>query len=150
MRPVVLRAMRSRLASIRVAWECLLRLERVNGPLAHPDALVHLIPTSVHQILAAAAATREEPLSLREAHGLPTPECACGHNPFLAFFVAGEQAMLEALIMLQAGWPPEERSEGDLAELVRATRHVAHSEIEAFCGVCILKHATYAEPTAAG
>ena len=50
--------------------------------------------------------------------------------------MAGEQAFVEAAVLLQAESPPHDRRESDVAEVVRAVRTLARAEIENFCGVC--------------
>lgn len=140
MRPEVLHTLRSRSGVIQGCWERLLRLESVSSALAHPDALVHLIPSSLFHVFAEIERYDGGPLSLRSARARPRPPCPCGRNPYLMYFSAGEQALLEAGVLLQAESPSEERRLGELAEIVRAVRAVAHAEIENFCGVCVLKH----------
>lgn len=149
MRPVVLNALRSRRAPIRHAWETLLRLEPVTSALALPDALIHYIPASILEILTQAARFRAAPLTLVEARRFGWPECPCGRNPYLAFYRAGEQAMLEGLVLLHCELPPSLRSEGDLAEILYATRLVARANGGEFCSACILRHALQPQPTAA-
>jgi len=64
--------------------------------------------------------------------------CACGRNPLLAYFHAGEQALLEEMILAQvslAGIPPHER-ETAVNELRDAVRDFGDAEVEAFCGLC--------------
>jgi hypothetical protein len=135
--------LRARRAEIHARWEALLRTERVNTPLANPDALVHLIDWTLDQILAGlrhtGAKRRHE---ARPVAAEPRPECLCGRNPLLAFFVAGEQALLETLVLLQASaskLDPAERDD-ELAELYRVIRGISRREIESFCAVCQHRH----------
>lgn len=141
MRPEFLRTLQSRSGAIQASWERLLRLESISSPLAHPDALVHLIPTTLIFIFAAVAKAPGRALTLREARAVRWPYCPCARNPYLAYFTAGEQALLEAMVLLQAERPAEERHLAELAELVHVVREVGHAEIENFCGVCVLKSA---------
>src|SRR5829696_4499179 len=98
MAPQFVVKLQTRAASIRERWESLLRVEPVNGPLANPDALVHLIPDSLRQIFAALVKSNKAPVSLHAAK-IPLPACDCGHNPYLAYFVAGQQALAESLVL---------------------------------------------------
>jgi hypothetical protein len=137
-------SLRTRRPHIRARWEDLLRIERASSPLAHPDALVHLIDWSLDEIFQALA----DPLAHRPPGRRPTAdghrhECACGRNPYLAYFDAGEQAVHEALVMAQAAVPALKAADRDntLAEINRVLQHLAHREIEAFCGVCQYRNA---------
>lgn len=130
---------------IHARWDALLRTERVTSPLAYPDALVHLIDWALDQIFA----TLRDPNTRRKAEhagGRSTarPECVCGRNPLLAFFLAGEQAMLEALVLEQAAHLPIDPRERDsaLTELYYTVRTMARREVDAFCSVCQFKHAS--------
>jgi len=132
-------ALRTRRPKIRAQWEALLRAEPVNSPLGNPDALVHLIDWTLDEIFTALA----NPLSRHRAPGprlnsAERHECPCGRNPLLAYFAAGEQALHEAIILAQAAASPLDPTERDASftELNLALQHIAHREIEAFCGVC--------------
>ena len=139
MQDELVRALRARRAEIHERWEALLRIEKVNTPLANPDALVFMINWTLEECFATL-----RPAHGRRDHGLATdrsatkPECPCGRNPLLAYFAAGEQAIEEALILEQAGASaidPVQRDEA-FAELKRAVREIARREIEAFCSLC--------------
>lgn len=136
MTPELLQILRVREPTLRERWEALLRIEPVNGPLANPDALVHLIPDSLGQIFKRLAAPVRTVPTLVSVKAERLPPCDCGNNPFLAYFIAGEQALVETVILLQAEMPPAGRTESDVAEAIRAVRQLARSEIDAFCGIC--------------
>ena len=134
-------ALGSRRSEIRRRWEALLFLEFADSPLAHPENLVHLIDWTFDEVL---AELRRRKTSRRsEAH---PPEiskvragCHCGHNPLFNLFVAGEQALLEALIELQASNPstdPLHRSTA-VAELYVAIRAIAMREFDLLCSLCV-------------
>lgn len=131
---------------IHARWDALLRTERVTSPLAYPDSMVHLIEWALDQLF---AALREPAVRRRAEHSgsraVSRPECPCGKNPLLAFFRAGEQAMLEALVLEQAAHRPIEPRERDAAlnELCYAIRSMERREVDAFCSVC-LNHPTAA------
>lgn len=128
-----LHALSRRRAQIRDRWESFLRIEPVASPLANPDTLVFGIDGALKEIFAHLRKGVDEP------PGSPR-ECACGRNPLHAFFVAGEQALLESLVLAQAEYPglsPETRDR-DFAELRHAIRHVAHREMDTFASLCQL------------
>jgi hypothetical protein len=120
----------------------LLRTEPVNSPLAHPDALVHLIDTTLGEIFATldgAAWAQNHAHSSAASH---SPHCPCERNPLLAYFGAGKQAMLEGLILAQAATAPLDplHRDASLAELAAILGEIATREIDAFCGVCQFRH----------
>ena len=133
---LTLRAQRPR---IRAQWEALLRAEPVGSPLGHPGTLVHLLDWTLDEIFSGLALLPAR----RRAGGKSTkpddcPGCPCGHNPLLAYFVAGQQAMREALILAQArlnGLDPIAR-DAALEELNLVVHHITRREIAALCGVC--------------
>lgn len=126
-------------SAIHARWDVLLRTERVTSPLAYPDALVHLIEWALDQIFAGL----RDPATRRKAdhaggRASARPECPCGRNPLLAFFLAGEQALLEALVLEQAAHLPIDPNERDTAlnQLYYVIRAIARREVDAFCSVC--------------
>lgn len=143
MQSELLNALRARQPEIRARWAELLRVEPVNTPLAHPEALTHLIDWTIEEIfqgLTTIASRRR--VNLDGGH---RPECPCGRNPLLAYFHTAEQVMREALILVQSAVPhldPIER-DASLLELNLVLRNVARREIETFCGVC--QHRLHAE-----
>lgn len=138
MQESLVNALRFRSPQIRERWAALLHAEPVTTPLANPHALVHLIDWTLNEIfqsLTSHASRRR--FNRRIASATPGQEC-CGKNPLLAHFAAGEQAMREALVLVQAATPvldPIER-DASLEELNQALSDVARHEIEAFCGIC--------------
>lgn len=131
MQEEVIRALRDRRAQIRSRWEAFLRVEAVATPLANPDTLVFGINESLGEFFTLLRQPMPEKLE-------PEVECVCGRNPLLAYYRAGEQAMLEALILVQAEMPklnPVERDEA-FAKLKHVVNAVARREIGAISGVC--------------
>jgi hypothetical protein len=126
----VWRQLRARSAQIDARWEMLLRGERVRTPLANPDALARLIPWAREEILEHAPIQADDP-----AHNVT---CLCGRNPFIAFYTAGEQAILEALVQVQCETAPLEASVRDrtLARLHTSIRAVKQREVAQFCLLC--------------
>lgn len=131
----LLAELQRRRAAIRSKWEALLRTEPVTSPLADPDSLVHLIDSTMEEILAALPAGFL-PTEASTSHQ-PVP-CSCGRNPLLAFFAAGRQAMREGLVLSQAALAPLDPSlrDASLITLNRVIDEIALREIEAFCGLC--------------
>jgi hypothetical protein len=136
MSPRLMQAVRRRSAAIRQRWEVLLRLERISSPLANPDTLVHLMPASIDQILTLAGDPPfcDATMTSAVAHKLPT--CDCGYNPYLAFYIAGEQALVEAVVWTQSESADRAR-ESDVAAVIAASRSFARDEIDTFCGMCM-------------
>ena len=139
MQESLVRSLRSRLPDIRARWEALLHAEPVKTPLAYPESLVHLLDWTLEEIFHGLAAlpvrrrlTRKPP-ALRDQ-----PICPCGRNPLLTYFAAGEQAMREALVLVQAASSSLDPIERDaaLTELDLVFQNLARREIESFCGVC--------------
>jgi hypothetical protein len=126
-------ALRSKSESIRENWERQLRGEKVSTPLADPNTLVYYIPDALDRVFEHLEESRRVD---KPAVVLARPPCSCGHNPFLAFYVAGEQVMMEALVLLQAELGRGPRAARDAAVLQAVFRRLAVNEIEGFCGVC--------------
>ena len=86
-------------------------------------------------------------LALQRAHARRRPlsapaVCPCGRNPLLAYFAAGKQALVEALVLVQAehaGLDPAGR-DAAMAELKFCLHKITRREIEAFCAVCQFRH----------
>lgn len=131
MQDTLLRTLRAHRPAIRARWEALLRIERVNTPLANPDMLVYLFDRTLDQVF---AELRHPHPPVRMGVGPESSE----KNPLVNYFVAGEQAILEALILAQAEMPVLEpaRRDADFAQLKEAVHHIARSEIGTFEQVC--------------
>lgn len=134
--PERLRSLQSRDPAIRNRWEALLRIEPVSGPLANPDALAHLIPQTLEQIFVLLAKPPRAPVSVAAAKAC-VPRCECDHNPYLAYFLSAEQALVEAIVLLEAELTAGERRQSDVAEVMLAVRRIARLEIDTFCGACV-------------
>lgn len=123
--------LRNRRPSIRARWLELLFVEPVNTPLANPRSLIFLLDETLDAVFAA----------LRRggaARSIPAPDCPCGRNPYLSYFRAGRQALLEALVLLQAETPGLDPRERDSAvtELNAALGRVSYEMIEGFGTLC--------------
>lgn len=91
----IIKTLQVRRAQIRARWEALLRIEKVTTPLANPDTLVFALDQSLDEIFAALG----QPLPHKPAVGSARSD---GPSPWRAYFRAGEQALLESLVLLQA------------------------------------------------
>ena len=134
--PERLQSLQTRAPSIRGRWEILLHVEPVNGPLANPDALTHLIPQTLEQVFTLLAKPARAPVSVAAAKAC-VPRCECGHNPYLAYFLAAEQVLVEAIVLLEAELSASARRQSDVAEVMLAVRKIARLEIDTFCGACV-------------
>jgi hypothetical protein len=133
------RVLSARRPQIRARWEALLRIERVNTPLANPDALVFMIDWTLDEVFAALRTPQARRRAVRAAEiAAARAECPCGRNPLLAYFAAGEQALEEALVLAQAEMPALDPLERDSAftGLKLTVREISRREIESFCAVC--------------
>jgi len=132
-------ALGTRRPQIRERWEALLRIERVNTPLANPNALVFMIDWTLDEVFAALRNPHGRRRTARSADvAAARAECPCGRNPLLAYFAAGEQALHEALVLMQAELPALDPVERDaaFAALTLTVREISRREIESFCAVC--------------
>jgi hypothetical protein len=71
------------------------------------------------------------------------PLCECGNNPYAAYFLAGKQALIEAVVLVQAAEPrdhPETRYT-DVSKLYRAIHSIAQRKVDDFCSVCQFRQA---------
>jgi hypothetical protein len=130
------RALIARRREIHARWEVLLRIERVNTPLANPDALVFMIDWTLDEVF---NALRHAPAKRRGSGAADhRPECPCGRNPLLVYFAAGCQALEEALVLVQAetaGLDPDDRDNA-FSTLKLVMREISCREIESFCSIC--------------
>ena len=138
MQTQLLSALRAQHAQVHDRWKALLHVEPISTPLANPDALEHLIDWSLQEIFRSldSLASRRRP-SQGESKDAK-PHCPCGRNPLLAYFAAGQQAVQEALVLVQASSPALEplARDASMIELNLVLSQLARREIEAFCGVC--------------
>jgi len=118
---------------IRIRWDLLLRLEPVVSPLANPDTMAHLIPNSIGLLI------HELRARLAPNHRRPSPRslaCDCGHNPYRAYFKAGEQALAEAVVLAHVETRVDSDRQKDVTEVLSAIRALATNEINTFCSIC--------------
>ncbi|MBL9187617.1 MAG: hypothetical protein JNK23_09080 [Opitutaceae bacterium] len=148
----LLRALLARRPAIRQEWERLLRLEKPASALAHPDTLARMIDWTLDEALAVLGRQwrRASRTALRRPRGYDnlSRACACGRNPLIEYFIAGERALLEALVLAQAETPEFARgSRATTATEVHLTvRRIARREVGLFCSICQHQGATEAPP----
>lgn len=130
--------LRGRRLRIRARWEALLKTERIATPLGRPEFLVYLIDETLDEIFRALHDTGAAPQSLETSAPPHRARCECGRNPFLAYFLAGEQAVLDELIHAQSEAVQTDRAVNitAVAELSTLVRHLARREVETFCSLC--------------
>jgi hypothetical protein len=131
---VILQALEAHRPCIRSNWENLLRIERMNSPLANPDTLVHLLDTTLNDVFSTLRIWSARRLHTRQQE----PPCPCGRNPLLAYFSAGRQALREGLVLAQVLAPDLTAAQRDeaLTCLEQAFGHIAQREIQSFCAIC--------------
>lgn len=128
----LLQALQERRPRIRDRWETLLRIERVETPLANPDLLVYLFDRTLDAVLAALPVRAPEPLRAR-------PQCRCDCNPMRVYYFALEQALMEALIEVQAERPElgAKARVTAVTELCTTVRRIAQRELSVFDQICL-------------
>lgn len=135
----MLHALEAQRPAIHGRWEALLRVEPVNTPLGQPEALKHMIDYTLNTLFSAlhASLAKRRATKSTVSCSAERSHCPCGRNPLLAYFIAGEQAVLETLILVQAALPDCSESRATaVLELKQVIASVAHREIETFCAVC--------------
>lgn len=138
----LLRALHARRPTIRRQWENLLRLEKPANGLAHPDTLVRLIDWTLDETFVALGQPRRRNARQRpRSYAHVRRACACGCNPLIEYFLAGERALLEALVLAQseAQVTPGGSHRTTATEVHLIVRHIAQREVGLFCSVCQLK-----------
>jgi hypothetical protein len=148
----LLERLRARRPSIRREWETLLRTEPVATPLGNPDTLAHLIDRTLDEVFTALAAPAARHGSARPcSFATIRAACPCGRNPLLAYFLVGERALLETLILAQAEARDLSATERDLGvtELHLVLRGIARREVRSFCSLCQHRKAPLEAPEGA-
>ena len=127
----IIKALQVRRAQIRARWEALLRIEKVTTPLANPDTLVFALDQSLDETFA----TLGQPLPLKPAVGSARSD---GPSPWRAYFRAGEQALLESLVLLQAEMDSLDPATRDTSfgSLKQVINNLTQREIQAWGAIC--------------
>lgn len=122
---------RSRLAAV---WTRAALAAPRDNPLAVPEALVLLVEPALDRLvqrLLKSAASRPEGRVIRGQSTWP-PQCSCGRNPYLQFYVRGEEAMVAEMTSL------ETFSSAQVAFMRDQFRIIALEDIRLFGGVCMM------------
>lgn len=121
--------------AIKRRWETLLRTAPAANALANPDTLVHSMDLTIGE-LASALRTSSPPAERSQALLIEPVQthCGCGLNPLLAYFITGEQAIIETTA-------PE--LGGELNGVLLVYHQLAQRDIEALCGVCRLRESAH-------
>jgi len=99
----------------------------------------HLIDRTLDEIFAALRQPQSQRRSTRcYAYAALRADCQCGRNPLFAYFLANEQTVLGALMLMQAETPNLIPANRDTAviEVNFVMRSIARHEVQAFCAVC--------------
>lgn len=133
MQPLVFDQLCARRDQILKTWAALLLAEPVTTPMAEPQLLAHLFDRTLDRIFK----------RLRRPSLEPPPKafhCACGRSPYLAYFRAAEQTLLETLVLVHvenASLSSATKRAQDLAELRAVVRSIGNEEIGLFGSVCL-------------
>jgi hypothetical protein len=125
---------------IKTCWEVLLRTEPPASPLGNPDTLVFMMDSTLDAFFA--AANSPTPRRWLARHPLlcgPLAEtCPCGRNPFLHYYVSGEQSLvaIAAKALSDLADPASAEAERLLAEVQLTFHYLAQHEIQIFCDLC--------------
>ena len=132
MQPMILNQLCARRDQILKTWSALLWAEPVTTPMAEPHLLAHLFEKTLDRIFTRLKRPTCEPP--------PTPfHCPCGLSPYLAYFRAAEQTLLETLVLVHVENASESsaaKRAQDLADLRAVVRSIGNEEIALFGSVC--------------
>lgn len=127
----IIRALEERRAQIRARWEALLRIEKVTTPLANPDTLVFGLDQSLDEIF---AMLHQPPSHIgdKDAPQETSP------SPWRAYFRAGEQALLETLVLTQSEMQSLDPAARDTSfgKLKQVINNLTQREIGAWAAIC--------------
>ncbi len=139
----LLRALHERRPQIRARWETLLRIERVETPLANPDTLVFLFDRTLDAVLAALPRRPPAPPRARL-------RCRCDCNPMRVYYLALEQALLETLIEIQTERPDLSAKTriSSVTELCTTLRSIAQRELNVLDQICLQRPRRARRPAA--
>lgn len=138
MQDTLLATLNSKRSGIHQRWSALLHGQKAATPLADPVVLVRLIDWGLTEIFTALRDPATAHRTGQRRRKLVLPKCPRGRNPLVGFFVAGEQALLETIVVEQAFHRPADPAQRDnaLNELFFIVRTMATREIGSFCSFC--------------
>jgi hypothetical protein len=140
MRQLLVCAMRARRPQVLRTWDTLLRRQHVVTPLANPDIFAHEMGATFDTVLAQWGRVRLAHVPTVATDPSWPPSCHCGRNPFLSYYVTGEEALVQTLTAVQAERRfNAARNAAELNALRYVVRRVGRVDIEgfeAFCQTC--------------
>lgn len=125
---------------IKTCWEVLLRAEPPISALGNPDTLVYMMDETLDAFFVAARSPT--PRRWLASHPLLSgglvETCPCGHNPFLHYYVSGEQAIVAIADKVLTDILGASRKEAAaiLADAQLTFHYVAQRETQVFCDLC--------------
>ena len=124
-------------------WEEGLRALPPSSGLAHPDMLVHLMPSTLERIASALNSAAHPEAAISSA------ACRCGMHPLVTFFITAETAMIDTLFSAEPAWLrlTANQRESGLDSLRSTLRTIANDDIEAFCSLCQMRSESRAPQT---
>lgn len=137
MDPAIRRIFSGRRAELQRRWAEALRAPRFQLEPAEIEACRPLLGRFVDEICRSIRRDRLQLARQRMDTSALRASCACGHNPLLACFLAGEEAVIGAGAEWIGATPASAaRQAAALAEIHMILAKLADREIEAFCGGC--------------
>ncbi|HEU5080038.1 MAG TPA: hypothetical protein VFT72_12565 [Opitutaceae bacterium] len=144
MKRAFLHALKRRRALITQRWRNLLEQLPTRSALGKPELLAYMIDDTLDELFEPEAYQSEDFQGCIQpattTHKPPT-HCRCGVNPYIAFFLAGEAAIVSVVRELVE---TRQLSEHGIlfaeSELLFFLRVLAHRDINGFCEVCRLQH----------
>lgn len=139
---------------VRQRWRAALRQAPVHTALGNPDTLAFMIDPTLNRLFAAVrdrADATWTPDSPPEAR-LVEAASRCGLNPMIAYFLAGESALVGVTRGIRTcGTLSESELLTYEGELLAALRDLGRTEITGFCSICRVEHprAVSTNPSAA-
>jgi hypothetical protein len=130
---------------VRQRWRVALRHIPVHTALGNPDTLAFMIEPTLNRLFAAVSERREAPWLPAALPEMRLVEAAsrCGLNPMIAYFLAGESAIVAVTRSIRGcGTMTESEMLTAENELLATLRELGRGEITGFCGICQVKHPT--------
>jgi len=152
MKRAFLRAIMTRRAVIKLRWRATLEQAPLYTPLASPALLAYMMDRTLDELILATTYPKvPENHSSRHDSLITSKSCStCGLNPYIGYFLAGEDALVSAVRTIEVS-PALSENEllGSEIELLFAFRVIAHREVNDFCEICWIEHpaASFEEPS---
>ncbi|MDD2764374.1 MAG: hypothetical protein PHE83_10410 [Opitutaceae bacterium] len=125
---------------IKTCWEVLLRSAPPASPLGNPDTLVFMMDRTLDAFFTAVTSATPRRWLARYPLlcGSLKKTCPCGRNPFLFYYLSGEQALLAIAEKSLPAAPvmPAAEQERILSEVKLTFHYLAQHELQNFCDLC--------------